>query len=154
MNSISDFSIPLRALYMTALLASALSYVGIIGLIGLSVVVGSGNVGAGVSAVLVGFLYTALPAALLGMFITAPLGALIAKGLMRFSLPAHALGAATGMAATLILGMVLFALFDEFREPPDKGSFVMLSGVLAICTISGALALRFAAREDEPLRTA
>jgi len=154
MNTFSHRSFPLRTLYVTALLASALSYVGIVGLIGLSVVVGSGNVGAGVSGVLVGLLYTALPAALLGMFITAPLGALIAKGLMRFSLPAHALGATTGMAATLILSAVLFALFDEFREPPDKGSIAMLSGVLTICTISGALALRVAARDSEPCEPA
>ncbi|MEM7702755.1 MAG: hypothetical protein AAF251_12515 [Pseudomonadota bacterium] len=140
-DPVTPAPLSVRTLYSAGLLASALSYLGIVGLVGLSVALGSGSVGTVLGAMLFGWLYTLLPALLIAALITAPLGAVIGRGLARFAMPPAALGALSGLASALVVWAALFAIFDDFRVALDWGTVLMLSGTLIICTISGAVAL-------------
>ena len=143
-----------RTLYIAGLLACALSYFGIVGLVALSVAAGSGNVAAAFGTMLFGLFYTLLPSALIGTLIVAPVGAAIAHALARVTQAPVALGALSGLATTLMIWVALFALFAEFREAPDWGSLTMLAGTVSIGAFSGALALNATLRPSGSFRAA
>ena len=143
-------NVEIGELYKVGLLASALSYVGILMLVALSVAVVDSNLQAIAGVLLVGGIYTLIPALLIAMMLTAPLGCVIAKFLLSFSPPSIALGAATGLLTALASLAILAAMFAEFRAPPDAGTIVFVLGILAICTGSGAVAQR-RALSDVPL---
>ena len=137
-------------LYKVGLLASALSYVGILILVAFSVAVVDSNLQAIAAVFFFGGIYTLIPALFIAMMITAPLGCVIAKLLLRFSPPSIALGAATGFLTALASLAIIAAIFAEFRALPDAGTIVFFLGILAICTGSGAFAQR-RALSDVPL---
>ncbi|MEO1731282.1 MAG: hypothetical protein AAFR64_11150 [Pseudomonadota bacterium] len=129
-------------LYMAGLIASALSYLGILMLVTLSVAVVDDNFGAMLGVLFLGGMYSIIPALLIAMVLTAPLGCIIAKLLLRFSPPSLNLGAATGLLTAFASLAIMTVAFAEFRARPDAGTIVFVLGILAICTGAGAFAQR------------
>lgn len=142
MSYVEPDEIGVRQLYQTGLLASMLSYVGLVGLVALSLAVGTGKAGSAFGAMLAASIFTIVPALAIAILITAPLGTVIAKSLIRLSLPGAWLGALTGFAVAVFLMGAGVLVLAEAREAPDAGTVLFIALLLTVCAGSGALAQR------------
>lgn len=130
-------------LYSAGLFASALSYFGIVALVALGLGITEGGPSGAAVVFLFGLFLAAIPAAIIAVLITAPLGCLLGV-LFRDRLPpTQWFGAITGASVAIIvlLGFQLMTLSDRDSapDPIELGFWVCAIG---ICAASGWLAQR------------
>ena len=129
--------------FRTGLWASAIAYVGILGLVTISLAVGSGSPSSMVSVFIIGGLYMAIPAVGIAVFITAPMGCVIGIIMRKALPPGQWHGAVNGGAVMgLILGLFALYSFSFADQWPDPGTLVFGIGLIAIGAGSGWLAQR------------
>lgn len=129
--------------YRAGLLASALVYLGIVLLITISVAVENGDPRQALSAFFFGGLFMAFPAVMIAFLLAAPLGSLFGIAMREWLPPGRWHGAVIGVLTALSLIAAWVLLFDgEWREVPDAGTLIFVSGILAIAAASGWIAQR------------
>jgi len=129
--------------YATGLWASGIAYLGILGLIAISVSVGQGAPSSMFGVLIVGGLYMAIPAIFIALLITAPLGCVIGIIMRKTLPPGHWHGAVNGGAVMgLMLGALTLFSFGFEGRWPDAGTLVFAGGLMAIGAASGWLAQR------------
>lgn len=132
-----------KDVYFGALLGGIVGYFGFVALVGLSVVVGSGQIGELLNVLIMGLVFGTLPAAVGSALIVAPIAALVALAALGWLPNNRWHGAITGVLTALVIiaGLMLFA-GGEWREAPDMGTFAFLAGAMLIAAFAGWITQR------------
>lgn len=127
-----------KDVYFGALLGGIVGYFGFVALVGLSVVVGSGQIGELLNVLIMGLVFGTLPAALGSALIVAPIAALIALAALGWLPNSRWHGAITGVltASVITAGLLAFG-GGEWRHKPDMGTFAFLAGAMVVAAFAG-----------------
>ena len=132
-----------KDVYFGALLGGVVGYFGFVFLVGLSVVVGSGQIGELLNVMIMGLVFGVLPAALGSALIVAPIAALMALAALGWLPNSRWHGAITGVLTAVIITVGLLAIGGgEWREAPDMGTFAFLAGAMVIAAFAGWITQR------------
>ena len=132
-----------KDVYLAALLGALLGYLGFVGLVALSVAVGSGEVGEIINVFIMGLFVGGVPAVIGSALIIAPVAVFIALYALGWLPQSRWHGMVTGIATATLITIVLALVADgEWREATDLGTALFLLGALIVAGIAGGLAQR------------
>lgn len=130
-------------LYQAGLLASALSFVGILLVISLSFALDGGGLYGTAGTLFLGTIYMIIPATAIAFLVTAPLGCIIGSVLLRILPPTSWLGGITGalvaIAAVILLALGLMGNSGLYFDPEIV---LFVTAIIAIGSASGWYAHR------------
>ncbi|MEO0462832.1 MAG: hypothetical protein AAF127_06855 [Pseudomonadota bacterium] len=126
--------------YVAGLIASALSFLGILVLVAISMTAGPSDLGTVLGVILWGALIMLIPAVFIALIISAPLGAAIALALDKVMEPSAWHGAITGATTAFVLLSILTVFDPSGLNAPDMGTALFVIGVLSVGAGSGWVA--------------
>ncbi|MGB3469211.1 MAG: hypothetical protein WBA51_00130 [Erythrobacter sp.] len=130
-------------LYIGGLMASALTYLGIIVLIGISAAIGADGASSAFGLIFVGAVYMAIPAIIIALVISAPLGGLIGMALLNWLAPSQWHGAINGaLTAFVLVTLTILAFLPFWQESLDAGTIAFTAGIIMVAAASGWIVQR------------